>query len=259
MSPVLQITNILWVISLLLVTCLVVRMAREGLYRIYKGFFVYLCASVLQTLLMLPFGAETKTYAWLYLVTQPLIWVLFILSVVELFSLVLRRYRGIASLGRWVMMGAVAMAVLTSILTLAPDLQHVSGKHQILMYYTVIERGISSSLVAFLLIMSAFLVWCPIRLSRNVILHTVVFSGYFLSSTVALFVRNVEGLGITALISAVLIGITNVCLMIWILFFARKGEEVEATVRHSWSPEDGEKLVRQLDAINAALLRSSTK
>ncbi len=56
-----------------------------------------------------------------------------------------------------------------------------------------------------------------------------------------------------------LIGITNVCLVIWILFFSRKGEEVEAMVRHSWSPEDGEKLVRQLDAINAALLRSSAK
>lgn len=259
MPEISQLEHYLWITSLFLTAVLILRLVREGLARAYAGFFVYLCVGVLQTLIMLPFRPNTTTYAWLYLFTQPVIWLLSILIVVELFSLVLRGYQGIASLGRWTMMAALAAAVLIALVTLVPDLQNAGGQYRTLIYYNVIERGINSSLVIFLLVISVFVVWYPLPLSRNVILHAIVYSVYFLCSTLALFVQNIRGLEITRIISTILIALTCACLVVWIFLLRRQGEEQTVSVRRQWHPEEGERLVRQLDAINAALLRSSRK
>ncbi len=254
-----QLEQYLWVSSLVLTAVLILRMVRDGLVRMYTGFFVYLCANVVQTVAALPLDPKTNTYTRLYLITQPVIWLLSILIVLELFSLVLRRYQGIASLGRWTMMAALGAAVVIALVTLVPDLQNVGGRYRTLIYYNVIERGINSSLVIFLLVISAFVVWYPLPLSRNVILHAIVYSVYFLCSTLALFIQNLIGLNITRIISTILIALTCACLVVWILFLRRQGEEQTVSVRRQWRPEEGERLVRQLDAINAALLRSSRK
>lgn len=259
MPAISQLEQYLWASSLVLTTVLILRMVWDGLVPVYTGFFVYLCASVAQTLAMLPFSPNTTTYAWLFIITQPVIWLLSILIVLELFSLILRRYQGIASLGRWTMMAALGLAVLIALVTLLPDLQNVGGRYRTLIYYNVIERGINSSLVIFLLVISAFVVWYPLPLSRNVILHAIVYSVYFLCSTLALFIQNISGLDITRTVSTVLIALTCACLLAWILFLRRQGEEQKVSVRRQWHPEEGERIVRQLDAINTALLRSSRK
>jgi hypothetical protein len=259
MPAISQLEQYLWASSLVLTAVLILRMVWDGLVPVYTGFFVYLCASVVQTLAMLPFSPNTTTYAWLFIITQPVIWLLSILIVLELFSLILRRYQGIASLGRWTMMAALGLAVLIALITLLPDLQNVGGRYRTLIYYNVIERGINSSLVIFLLVISAFVVWYPLPLSRNVILHAIVYSVYFLCSTLALFIQNTSGLDITRTVSTILIALTCACLLVWILFLRRQGEEQKVSVRRQWHPEEGERIVRQLDAINAALLRSSRK
>jgi len=148
---------------------------------------------------------------------------------------------------------------VVSLLTLLPDLAGASGPHAILIYYTVVERGVISSLVVFLLLITVFLVWYPIPLSRNVTLHAIVYSVYFLSSTMALFVRNVTRFELTATISAVLIGIVNACLLVWVIFLSRSGETQTVVLRRQWPPQDEEQLMKQIDSINAALLRTSRK
>jgi hypothetical protein len=208
---------------------------------------------------MLPLGPQTDAFAWVYLVTQPVMWFFYILIVLELYTLVLRNHQGIATLGRWLLIAALFIAMLVSLLTLVPDLESPLGPYPILSYYSLIERGVNSSLVVFLLVIVAFLAWYPIPLSRNVILHSFVFSVYFLSSTATLFVRNVTGFEMTRMASAILLAITDVCLLVWIVFLNRRGESRVVVLGHQWQPGDEERLVEQLDSINKTLLRSTRK
>jgi hypothetical protein len=254
-----QLELFLWLTSIFLTLTLVVRLWREGLHRIYLCFFVYLLASLAQSLLVLPLEPNSKPYAVLYFATQPLIWLLFILIVLELYSLVLRNHPGIATVGRWTLSVALGFSIVISLVTLLPDVQKATGPGAVLICYTVIERGVLSSLVVFLLVITGFLLWYPLPLSRNVILHVLVYCCYFLSSTTALFVRNITGLALTRTVSTVLIGIANACLAVWIVFLSRAGERKTVVVGHQWSTGEEDRLVQQLDSINAALLKVARK
>ncbi len=254
-----QLERLLWYGNTLLGAILLLRLVFLRLHRTYLWFFLYLCVSLAQSLLGIGFMGDPNRYALLYLLSQPFLWFLYILIVLELYSLVLRNHRGIASLSRWTLMAGLALSIAISFFTLLPDLQQIEGPYPVLLYYSVVERGIISSLVVFLVLILAFLVWYPVPLSRNLLVHAVVYCVYFLSSTLTLFIRHMAGFATTRTVSTILIGLTTLCLVAWIAFLHRAGEVRTVVLGHRWRPEDEERLVEQLDAINSVLLRSARK
>jgi hypothetical protein len=117
-----------------------------------------------------------------------------------------------------------------------------------------------SSLVLFLLLITAFLIWSPIAVRRNVVLHASILSFYFLSSALTLFIRNRAGYEQTrAAIGMVLFFVENSCYLLWIAFLNKRGEEKVVVVRRSWDTDDEARLTQQLDAINAFLLKTARK
>ena len=62
-------------------------------------------------------------------------------------------------------------------------------------YYYVAERAVYFSLVVFLLSILGFLMQYPITLSRNIIVHSMVFSVYFLGNTVLYLLLSMLGKG----------------------------------------------------------------
>jgi hypothetical protein len=251
--------QVLWVLTLVLAAGLSLRLILSRLNRVYVWFFVFLCFQVAQAVVMLPFKPTTALYGWIFLFTQPIKWFLCILVVLELYSLALRGHQGIATLGRWMLTAAVFVAVGFSAVSLYADLGRPVGRFPVLVYYSVIERGLMFSLVLFLLLITAFLVWSPIAVRRNIVLHAGVFSFYFLSSAMTLFVRNLAGYELTRIISTVLLLLENLCYVLWIVFLNRRGEEKVMVVRRGWRAEDEARLAQQLDAVNTFLLRSLRK
>jgi len=49
------------------------------------------------------------------------------------------------------------------------------------------------------------------------------------------------------------------CCIFWCTALGRRGESKRMVVGHQWNPADEEKLMAQLDAINASLLRAGGK
>ena len=251
-----QIERILWVGSYALSLLLITRMIRGGLHRTFVWFFRFLWFSVVESAVAFPLDPNTNVYAWVYLVSQPLGWLLNILVVLELYSLLLRGHPGIASVGRWALSIAFGLSVVISLLTLWPDLNHPFGQYPLLVFYSVIERGLVSSLLIFLLFIAVFLVWYPIPLTRNLVVHANVFAVYFFASTLALFVRNLTGFEMTRGVSTVLMAVSAICLLLWVIWLNRQGEKRMVVLRPRWCPEDEEKLMQQMDALNSALLRA---
>jgi hypothetical protein len=251
--------QVLWLACLVLGAGLVGRLALTRLYRVYVWFFVFLCYDLVQSLAVLPLKPGTNFFGWVFLFTQPLTWLLGILVVLELYSLALHEHPGIASLSRWVLAGALVTAVGISAVSLSADLNRPAGPFPVLVYYSVIQRGLMFSIVLFLLLITAFLLWSPIAVRRNIVLHATVCSVYFLSSALALFVRNVTGYQVNRAVSNAVFLTTIFCYVLWIVFLNKRGEEKVLVVRRGWHAEDEARLTRQLDAVNAFLLKSIRK
>lgn len=235
---------------------LIIRLALTRLARAYLWFFVFLCCELLRNLVFLFLSPRANLYGYIFLITQPLTWLLYILVTLELYSAALRERRGLATLGQWTVSFGMILAVGVSALTLWADLSRPVGRYPILVYYSVIERGLLFSLALFLVLIIAFLSWFPLAVPRNIRVHAGVYSLYFLASTLAIFLRNVRGYSTTPLVNVFLSVITIVCYALWLSQLNRKGEEQLVTGRR-WRPEDEEKLLRQMDALNDAVLRRS--
>jgi len=245
----------LWATGVVLAILLVARLAFSRLYRVYKWFFLYLCFQIARSLVLLPFPSNRGTYALIFLITQPITWLLYILVVLELYALALRNHPGIASLSRWTLSAALVVAVGLSAITLKVDLSRPADRYRALVYYSVVERGLVFSLVLFLLLITLFLLWYPVSIRRNVVLHASVYSIYFLSISAALFIRNIVGYQLTPAVNIVFVFLDCACLGMWISFLNRRGEERLLIVRRKWQAQDEERLAKQLDALNEVLLR----
>ena len=251
---------------------LFLRLRVAGLHRNYRFFCAYLLFRVLRAVLLIgvPWGVKqleqrpnvpfaTNAYGWVWLLTEPVLWVFWVLVVLELYSLVLQNYKGIASLGRWVLLAGLVAAVGISFLTLQADLSNPAEKYPIVRQCLVIGRGVASSLVIFLLVISCFLAWYPVPLSRNVVVHCIVYAGYFLSTTLAFLLRNLLGSTVTEAVSLLLSCVTLVCLLVWICLLNREGESAKMRLRPRWAEDQEEDLVGHLAAINSTLLRAARK
>src|ERR1017187_10745479 len=156
-----------------------VRLFAADLHHRYRVFFFYLIFATLRAGVLASLGHKSDAYQYVWVLTEPLEWLLFVLVVLEIFALVLQDYRGLATVGRWALITAVLVALLASGITLmAPSQTTIQG--HLMRYYYVAERAVYFSLVVFLLSILGFLMQYPITLSRNIIVHSMVFSIYFL-------------------------------------------------------------------------------
>jgi len=251
---------------------LFLRLRMTGLHRSYGCFSAYLLFRVLRAVLLIavPWGVRlferkpntpfaTNAYGWVWLLTDPAVWVFWVVVVLELYSLVLQNYKGIASLGRWVLLTGLAIGVAISVLTLQADLSNPAEKYPIVRLFLAIDRSVASSLVIFLLVISCFLAWYPVPLSRNVVVHCIVYAGYFLSVTLVVLLRNLAGSGVTQVVSVLASCVTLVCLVVWVCLLNRAGESAKVRLRPRWAEGHEEELVGHLAAINSTLLRAARK
>lgn len=251
--------QVLWLLSLILTGALIASLAMKRLAGVYRWFFVFLCSQLAQSVLLIPLDVNSERYWFAYIATQSIICVLNILVVLELYSLALAGHPGIATLSRWAMLAAIAVAVGLSAITLSADLGGPAGQFPILVYERVVERGILSSLFAFLLLITAFLGWFPLAVKRNLVLHAGVFSMYILATGMVFFMMNVTRTDGNDANGAVVLLIIDFCLIAWLLFLNKQGEDAVVVVRRKWHPEDEERLSEQLDSLNSLLLKPPRK
>jgi hypothetical protein len=236
---------------------LLIRLLSSGLYRSYRFFCVYLILICVQGIFPFFVSSRTNAYGWWFCATEGFIVCLYALIVLELYSLVLRDLPGIASVARRYIRIAIVIAIVLSALLLGlerPPGQGDSRQSWIAGFF-IFERPVVSSLVCFVLLLTAFLAYYPIRLNRNVIYYTIGYAFYFTSKGVALFLRN-TGHEWNEILSPAMLGISTACLLFWTFALKSTQEQHTQVVRHRWSRDEEQRLLKQLDAVNASLLRA---
>jgi hypothetical protein len=247
----------------------VLKLLTTGLYRRYRIFFGYFLfrAPYMAIFLIVGHmrglaggdGTGSYLYYYMYLYSNPIFLLAYILVVMELYGLVLERYKGLYTLGRWAMYGAIVISATISILTLLPKLgPSLPEPSKNMMYEVAAERGIDFALVIFILLIVWFLSKYPISLSRNVVVHTVIYSIFFLSDALVLLGRTLLGYHVGQTSNLVATAIGSACSVAWAVLLTAHGEEVRAQLPQI-RPEAEERILHQLDALNATLLKVSRK
>lgn len=246
--------RILLIVEIAALLTLCIRMWLTGLHRVYVNFFRYLILEFLQTLIPLVVPLQTYLYRDLFVVSQALIVAFYALVVLELYSVILGNLEGIASVARRYIKVALALGVLLSLLLLTVE----KTPNTLTGYLFIFERPILSSLVAFVLLISGFLAYYPIPLGRNVIVYLTGYAVYFLTIATMAFINNL-GHFWNRQKGNVDMGVSVACLIFWLLALSRRGETKSVVVGHQWNPGDEQRLLAQLEAINASLLRCGRK
>jgi hypothetical protein len=172
----------------------------------------------------------------------------------ELCGLVLEKYQGLLTLGRWAIYFGLVISAVISVISLLPKIRSFGHQWRTIKYLNAADRGITLTLLVFLLLMMVLIRNYPVRLSRNVILHAGLFTVFFISNTVVGLFYNLFGTQLYQPISTGLMAISSLCVLAWLFFLRPEGEEVRLDLPH-FTPEHEERILDQLNALNTTLLR----
>jgi hypothetical protein len=233
------------------------KLTASGLWRTYKWFSVYLAVETLRILLSLLVSDSSNLYAWLYFIFEPLTWLLSMLAVLEVYGMVLKSHPAIANWGRKSIFIAMVLSLVISAILSSAGTQHPEVQYRLLHSLLLLSRFVTGSLLFFLLAITAFLVWFPIVLKRNTVLHCCLFAVFFLVKTAAFVWVTIFGLGVRLAANSSLFIVVALCTGTWLIWLNQKGEAVPVTVGHSWNRDEEQRLLAQLNSINTALLNSA--
>lgn len=258
MQPAWILNRCIWGLNLIASALVIWRLYHFELNKVYRYFLLSLALGVMRSVALFPFSTNGVAYYRIWAFTQPLVWLSFVLVVGELYVLVLREYRGIYSLGRWFFFAAVTLSVLISGLTVLPALETTAtatGKWLLISCYLFVERGVVTSLAIFLVLLLLLVVWFPVPLSRNLLIHCSVYSAYFIAQNVVALYWQTGTQGSAALASSLLrLSVGIACYSCWVVFLTRQGEDRLASLRQGRNPEREKRLLGQLEDLNATLL-----
>jgi hypothetical protein len=251
--------NSLWTLNVLASALVVWRIYSSGLYRTYRFFFASLVLALARSAALFPFSTRTGSYFRIWATTEPILWLSYGFVVFELYSLVWKQYRGIYSLGRTFFFAAIATSVTISAVTVFPTMTGALVRQPLLYSYALIERGVVTGLAIFLLLLLALVAWFPVPLSRNLLMHCAVYAAYFFANNVIMLYWHLGGKDAAYLTNISRFAIALACFCCWAFFLSRSGEERTASLRLGRSPLEEQRLLGQLESLNATLLRTARK
>ena len=249
---------ILQIVSLLGAALLSLKLFHTGLWKRYPAFFWYFVFRVPDSVWPLLIDVRSNQYLHVWMLTEPIAWIFHIVVVFELYRLVLQDHKGIYTLGRWAMYGALVIAIPISILSLIPHFTvHTPDNSRYMGYEFATARGIDFSLALFLILILLFLSRYPINLSRNVVVHSALYTILFFSEAFGIFLRTFKIVE-NRTVNLILVGLSCACIVAWLVLLSPRGEEVQANFP-AISPQREKNALRQLESLNATLLRVAGK
>jgi len=244
-------------VSLLGCVLMALKLYSSGLYRRFPVFFVFFIFRIPNSIWPLFLETSSPLYQQIWVLTEPFEFGFYVFMVVELYKLVLEKYVGLYTVGRWALYLSLAISVSISGITLLPRIKPSMPQTSRIMYYLLAtERGIQTGLAIFIILILCFLSLFPVKLSWNVRVHALVFSIFFLSGTFVLLMRSLFGLHLADEVNLILMGINAASLAAWLVLLSAS-EEAPVRAPVQFEPEHESRLLAHLDSLNTALLRTS--
>ncbi len=138
-----------------------------------------------------------------------------------------------------------------------PSEQENRLRHSVFLMETV-DQTVSIVLLLTLLSMLVFLLWFPVDVPRNIAIFSAGYIIFFAVKSLNLFFRYFSTSALPRMNISVLI-LTALCCLYWLFLLTPSGDVVPVRLGHRWKPQEQERLLGQLGAINTTLLRSARR
>jgi hypothetical protein len=229
---------------------LLVRIISLRLAKSYPALVVWLAANAAFSSLPWIVRMDFLFYHWFFIYTESFELLLYLLTVLELYGKILKTLPGVASTARIFIQIVVPASAIGSALLLAMERHPVSY----LDWFYRVDGAVITTLVLSVLMITAFMVWFPIRVSRNTVIYSIGYAVYMVPKGASLFLMN-SGHGGMWLAGAVGMAMSTLCLLFWAVTINRAGEGAMLSPGSLFHSHDGARLITQLEAINRTLLR----
>jgi hypothetical protein len=249
-----------WCLTIGLTAAVLVKLWTIGVARSYKALFSYLTFDFLASIVGLSIPYVSKWYGDFYFFAQTAKIVIAAFVLVEIYSLALEHHQALARFGRGTVSYVLAAAALIPVMGLILD-KTANNLHPYLRAFFLFEQTMDATIGIFLIFISIFMAWFPVRLRRNVVVYISGFVVWALTRAVAVYLHKqfIGNRPAMDAVNSIQICITVGCLLFWIIGLRRAGEIRMAVVGHLWNRAEGERIAEQLDAINGSLERLRRK
>jgi len=249
-----RISTVLLTIQTFAQVGLILRLVASKLRRTYPFFFSYIALALVQSAVLAMFPRDSLPYRYVWATTLILMDCMQALVVSELYTVVLRDLGGFARLARRYVKIAFALAVIVSLLLLALEKTPKGPVGTAV----IVDRVVAVALVILVLLITGFLVYYPIPLSKNTVVYSIGFAAYFSTKSAGRILETISTSWYNE-VNLVFLIVPTACLIYWMAALNQKGEEKSIVIGHRWNPEEEERLLAQLKEINASLLRAARK
>jgi len=246
----------LWVFSLAAAAVLLGRLYQTGLYRTYRFLFARLLIDLIRSLLLMQIPTNRSLYGWIFVVSEPILWALYVLNVLEITRLALREHHGITTLSKWFIAGSLAVAALISAAASPIDFTNPGEQFPTLLAFFAARRAVTFAMAVFLVLFTGFLAYFPVEMNRNTAFYAIGSAAYFLSDSFALLARTLQGHDVNRAMSTAMLAVSGLCLLVWIISLNRSGETRRVVIGRLWRPGETVRLLAQLEAMNSTLDRT---
>ena len=121
------------------------------------------------------------------------------------------------------------------------------------------DKGISTAAVLILIAILAFILWFPVKMTRNLAIFSVGFVVFFASKTglKLLTMYWLPDVSTRLILDICVSSVLVLCFIYWLVFIGPKGQTASVRIGHGWRLDEQKRLLEQLEALNGALMRSS--
>ena len=255
--PVFQSPNYLLISKAAAAAFAAVRLLQFRLARRFPFLFSYLAATCLYDPVLSVLAPKSKTYFWLFVISEPLLYCLAVLAVREMFSLIFRSYPGLRTAGSWALYAGLAVSLLIFFAFFQPPWAHESQNTRLLFYELAFDRLIHFTLAVVILAQMYFLSHYPLQLDRNTRVASGFFSAMFLAQSVARLIDTLTPKLHFRAVDYSEVAFSAMCFVGWGVMLRADA----APVPRSDGPREPREaeLLQQLESLNEMLSRSGRR
>lgn len=255
-------------LSDILALALVIRLSLLRLHSVYRIFCAFVALDLLSSSLFFfekSLGVHRLDYRIAWTALRPIAWILSLWMVYALVDAMLTNLPGLLGISRKVLNIVFGCALVAAIAAawveyFASGLAAVRDRLDLALGVSLVfEQIIFTAAVAVLLIMLSLILWFPVQMPRNLAVFSVGFVVFFSVSAVVLLLHTYWRAAGVRLVSDILTYVLAACYGYWLIFINRAGELRPVRMGHSWQPAEQQRLIAQLEAMNATLVSSSNR
>jgi|SRR5579875_177600 len=250
---------------------LIVRLQLLHLRGAYRALKTYLLFGLLESAIWFvnPSSRGPFDYRVVWIILKAVDWVLTLWIVYAVLSGVLRNLPGVLRFSRKLLNTTFLIAIIASLWTARAEYTASVGAaapvtklgHLVAITF-VVNRAVCTAELVIILAILVFVLWFPVQIAKNLAVLVVGLVIYFSSTTVSWLAWSFWSTGGPRSVHAIddiVAFVLALCLAYWTVFISNAGESVPVRIGHSWQAREQERLMVQLETMNASLLRAARR